>query len=92
MSPSIADKLSSLAAALMGDLKKNKNRRECKYKTTGRVVYDEFFPRLSKPIIDEIDTVLARHYRFSEQELDYILNFDIKYRTRETPTRSVSEG
>ena len=34
----------------------------------------------SKPIIDEIDTVLARHYGFTAEELDFILNYDIKYR------------
>jgi hypothetical protein len=37
-------------------------------------------PKFSKPIIDEIDTLLARHYGFSPEELDFILNYDIKYR------------
>lgn len=34
----------------------------------------------SKPIIDEIDTVLAKHYGFTDEELDFIINYDIKYR------------
>ncbi len=34
----------------------------------------------SKPILDEIDTVLAEHYGFTAEELDFILNYDIKYR------------
>jgi hypothetical protein len=34
----------------------------------------------NKPILDEIDTVLAGHYGFTEEELDFILNYDIKYR------------
>lgn len=34
----------------------------------------------SKPIIDEIDKVLAAHYGFTEEELDFIINYDIKYR------------
>ncbi len=34
----------------------------------------------SKPIIDQIDTVLAQHYGFTEEELDFIINYDIKYR------------
>ena len=34
----------------------------------------------AKPIIDEIDVLLAKHYGFSEEELDYIINYDIKYR------------
>lgn len=39
-----------------------------------------YYPKLSKPIIDEIDKVLARHYGFTEEELDFIINYDIKYR------------
>ena len=34
----------------------------------------------SKPIIDEIDVLLAKHYGFLEEELDFIINYDIKYR------------
>jgi hypothetical protein len=34
----------------------------------------------SKPFIDEIDKVLAKHYGFTEEELDLIINYDIKYR------------
>ncbi|MSU50411.1 MAG: hypothetical protein EXS37_15225 [Opitutus sp.] len=34
----------------------------------------------SKPILDEIDCVLAQHYGFTEEELDFIVNYDIKYR------------
>ncbi len=42
--------------------------------------YFRYFPQKSKPIIDQIDTVLARHYGFTEEELDFIINYDIKYR------------
>ena len=38
------------------------------------------YPKQSKPILDEIDTVLAGHYGFTAEELDFILNYDIKYR------------
>ncbi len=31
-------------------------------------------------IIDEIGKILAQHYGFSEEELDFIINYDIKYR------------
>ena len=48
--------------------------------STGEIVYDEFYPRLSKPIMDETDRVLAEHYGLSGEELDYIINYDIKYR------------
>ncbi len=58
-----------------------KNIKNTTYKTTGRnVVYDEYYPKLSKCYIDEIDKVLAQHYGFTEEELDFIINYDIKYR------------
>ncbi|KAB2911058.1 MAG: SAM-dependent methyltransferase [Kofleriaceae bacterium] len=33
-----------------------------------------------KPILDEIDAVLAEHYRLTSDELDYVVNYDIKAR------------
>jgi hypothetical protein len=42
--------------------------------------FQEFRPSLSKPIIDRIDRVLASHYGFTDEELDFIINYDIKYR------------
>lgn len=72
--------LASKAKHLMSDMKSNSSRLRASYKTTGSVEYDQFYPRLSKPIIDEIDRVLAKHYGFTEEELDFIINYDIKYR------------
>ena len=65
---------------LMQDLHCHSHRKECYYRTTGKVIYDEYYPKKSKPIIDEIDKVLAKHYGFTEEELDFIINYDIKYR------------
>ena len=42
--------------------------------------YDEFYSDKSKPILDKIDRVLARHYGLTEKELDFVLNYHIKYR------------
>jgi hypothetical protein len=61
-------------------LQENSKRRIYNYERLGRVEYDEFYPNKSKPIIDEIDRVLAQHYGFTEEELDFIINYDIKYR------------
>mgnify|MGYP006953518818 CR=1 FL=1 len=35
---------------------------------------------LSKKTMDEIDNILGEHYGFTKEELDFILNYDIKYR------------
>ena len=37
-------------------------------------------PNKSKPVIDKIDRVLARYYGFADEELDFIINYDIKCR------------
>ena len=65
---------------LMADLWEKKGRKRCSYKTTGYVEYDEYYPKLSKSIIDEIDKILAQYYNFTDEELDFIINYDIKYR------------
>ena len=80
MSKTTMAQLSTVFGRLMEDFRKNKVRKDCNYKATGKVSYDEFYPGLSKTIIDEIDTVLAQHYGFTEEELDFIINYDIKYR------------
>lgn len=74
------DSLSQLCGELMADMGRNSKRLKAKYEATGAVEYDQFYPRLSKPIIDDIDRVLAKHYGFTEEELDFIINYDIKYR------------
>ena len=64
----------------MVDIKEKSKRRVYVYETSGRVEYDEFYLKESKSIIDEIDHVLAKHYGFTDEELDFIINYDIKYR------------
>jgi hypothetical protein len=64
-----------LFSRLMRDYEKNsfiRERADCEFQ--------EFRPSLSKGIIDEIDSRLAQHYRFTEEELDFLVNYDIKYR------------
>jgi hypothetical protein len=77
-------KLSILCNLLMEDYKKNAYRKLCQYAKTGRVIYDEFYPKKSKPIIDKIDKLLANHYKLSAEEMDYIINFDYRFRVGDT--------
>ncbi len=75
-----SEKLAKLEGELMDDLKNKSIRRIYNYQTSGKVEYDEIYMKKSKIIIDQIDTVLAQHYGFTEVELDLIINYDIKYR------------
>jgi hypothetical protein len=65
---------------LMSDLRSHRVRRSISYQATGVVQYDEFYPRKSKNIVDEIDVVLAEFFGLTTEELDFVLNFDIKFR------------
>jgi hypothetical protein len=65
---------------LLGENLKTTARRATRKYPSGIIEYDEYYPSKSKHIIDEIDQVLAAHYGFTDEELDYIINYDIKYR------------
>jgi len=72
--------LGALCRRLMADYRRHALRKVCRYQTTGKVVYDEFYPGRSKQILDDIDRVLAGHYGLTDEESDFIIHHDIKYR------------
>ncbi|MCC8118413.1 MAG: Eco57I restriction-modification methylase domain-containing protein [Bacteroidales bacterium] len=73
--------LSHLGKKLMESYEKNKVENTQFVKSKQQIcVFESFNPALSKSIIDEIDMVLAQHYGFTQKELDFIINYDIKYR------------
>jgi hypothetical protein len=47
---------------------------------TGEVRLQSFSAALSKPVLDKIDAVLGRYYKLMPNELDFVINYDIKYR------------
>jgi hypothetical protein len=71
--------LESLAQELTENLKATSEKRTMRY-SHDTLTVQCIIPKYSKPIIDEIDRVLAQHYGFTDEELDFILNYDIKYR------------
>ena len=75
-----SQELVELASKLENDLDKNKIEQVINSRTRGTVTTSYYQKKQSKPIIDEIDKVLAKHYGFTEEELDFIINYDIKYR------------
>jgi hypothetical protein len=77
------NKLSELGESLIKDIQSNSTVQRREYSARSRDYVMEkqyFFIKLSKPIVDEIDKVLAKHYGFTDEELDFIINYDIKYR------------
>jgi tRNA1(Val) A37 N6-methylase TrmN6 len=55
-------------------------RQHAKHLTRSHTGSYTIYARKAKAIIDEIDRTLARQYGFSTAELNFILNYDIKYR------------
>jgi hypothetical protein len=47
---------------------------------SGEVRYREYYPATAKTIIDRIDAVLAEHYGFTDEDLAFIINYDLAYR------------
>jgi hypothetical protein len=50
-----------------------------KYKS-GVIEYFEYYPAKCKSIIDSIDLILGKAFDLSNLEIDFIINYDIKYR------------
>jgi hypothetical protein len=63
----------------MVDVERNSSDKVMKFKHDVLTVQC-IYPKKSKAIIDDIDRVLGRHYGFADEELDFIINYDIKYR------------
>lgn len=78
--PEIVETLIKLGDRLAERLKETAVQCSRRY-PSGAITYEEYYPASAKPILDEIDCVLAGHYGFTEEELDFIVNYDIKYRT-----------
>ena len=74
-----ADRFIELAHRLSLHLKKNSFERTMTY-THDTLTVQCIVPKYSKNIIDEIDQALSNHYGFTEEELDFIINYNIKYR------------
>ncbi|MFZ2399403.1 MAG: DNA methyltransferase [Smithella sp.] len=74
------EELSSLAHEIIKGYEANKQRYVRVSQKTGKSEFDAYYPARSKPVIDKIDRALAKHYDFTGEELDFIINYDIKYR------------
>ena len=79
-STQIVKQLQGLVEDLMRDFHRHSKMVDMIYKKLGKMAIQCIYPKFSKSIIDEIDRVLAQHYGFTDEELDFIINYDIKYR------------
>lgn len=79
LNDSIKKKLLDLCVRLMDDYIQKSKINIINY-TSGTVEQQQFYPKYSKHIIDDIDKVLAEYYGFTEEELDFIINYDIRFR------------
>lgn len=73
--PALLQALKIQCQRLMSDFKKN----ACHLKR-GETGSYTIYAKKSKSIINDIDRLLAQHYHFTEEELDFIIHYDIKYR------------
>lgn len=79
----VFSRLDILGKELQNDYQMNSHVKERSYSKKGRnftMRKQHFFIKYSKHILDSIDLELAKHYGFTEEELDFIINYDIKYR------------
>jgi len=81
MTKATLERLERLGRQLMQSYTDHLEWRDCNYVgSIGECRVPFYRQAPSKPIIDEIDRVLAQHYGFTDEELDFIINYDIKYR------------
>jgi hypothetical protein len=73
-------RVKELGEKYISDIKSNSTMLVREQRQTGRTETQCFRIQLSKPIIDRIDHALSKHYGFDDEELDFIINYDIKYR------------
>lgn len=73
-------RLTALAHRLMHDIRAKSKVLSMRYEKIGELRIQCTYPKLSKLLIDDIDRALAEHFTFSSDQLDFLLNFDFKYR------------
>lgn len=80
MQAPINQEIYKLGQEYVNDLRFNAETKLRVYKGKKEVECLSFKVNKSKHIIDRIDKALAHYYGFTDEELDFIINYDIKYR------------
>ena len=72
--------LCQLGKLLMGDLKKNATKKTINTKDGDKIAYAEFNASKSKTVMDQIDGIVAKKLGLSPRHIEFITNYDIKFR------------
>ena len=78
--PALQQELCQLAHTLEEDLRAHSRMKQMVFRGKGSLTIQCMYPARSKRLIDEVDCLLARHYGFSAEELDFLLHYDGQYR------------
>ena len=71
--------IKSVYSDYLQDLKKHSKIKKVNYSIIKS--YREFYPRYSKHLIDQIDYLIKELYCLTDEELQFIINYDIRFRT-----------
>ena len=69
----------ALSDRLMEAMHENSAEKEVSTKK-GTIRYQEFYAKPVKPLFDEIDAALTEHFGLTDEEFDFVVNYDLKYR------------
>ena len=69
-----------ISKQIMKRLEQTSELGSATYNVGGAVSFQKFKPKTAKALFDEVDRVLGKQYLFTDEELDFIINYDIKYR------------
>lgn len=81
LSSTIHSELADLGAELMEALHACAQVRTCTYRSVGTIRNTYFRQAATRPVLDRIDRVLARAYAMQDDELEFVLGFERRYRS-----------
>ncbi len=79
LQPELAERLTHLGRALAERLQATATLCTRRY-PSGLIEYEVYHPARAKTLLNEVDCVLAEHYGFTDEEFDFIVNYEVKYR------------
>ena len=73
-------RISGLGKRLMEAIQSTAERKAIQTRDGYRIAYDEYYGWKAKAVIDQVNRLLGEHFGYIDEELDFIINYDIKYR------------